>query len=456
MLKQLPKTEFKNFFELLGLVRELSKDFVMTVHPYFEQHGKTFTFVINGSHEIMTKDPKFAHEVLVKQAAHFQKPADYTNSVSGLARFFGSGLLTSNGEFWKRQRKLVAPALHVKRIANYADTMVDFTTKQMTQWADGKQISVVNEMNAITMQIIAKTMFNAEVQQDITNLQSALGKVQDFMLDNQTALIKLPGWMPTLPRYRADTANNTLNEFIYRTINDWKKVGEDKGDLLSMLLLARDEDGNPMSDQQARDEALTLFLAGFETTANTLNWTWYLLAKHPLIAKKLHAELDSVLQGRTPTLEDLKNLSYTANVIKESMRLYPPAYNYGRQATQDVVIDGYEIPAGANVTVWSYHMHHDPDLWQDPEAFIPERWEDESALPENAYLPFGNGPRVCIGNAFASMEANLLLATIASRFELHLDPSITVGMKAAITLNPNNLLPMTLKARQPIQEPHMA
>ena len=259
----------------------------------------------------------------------------------------------------------------------------------------------------------------------------------------------LPKWIPTPGHIQARRAEKDLDEIVYGYINDRRKTGDDKGDLLSMLLLAEDEDGNRMTDKQVRDEAVTLYLAGHETTSNAMTWTFYLLEQNAEAEAKLHAELDDVLGGRTPTLADLRNLPYTEMVLKESMRLLPPVYGVGREAVEEVEIGGYTIPAGSNVGLHFYRAHRHPDFWNDPEKFDPERFspENEKNIPRYAYMPFGGGPRVCIGNSFAMMEAQLLLATIAQHYKLRLAPEANVVLDPKITLRPKHGMPMTLHKR---------
>jgi cytochrome P450 len=454
-MKAIEGLTLSNFIEVLGLVRQIRADMLGSLNRWSQQYGDTFGITVGNKLQIQTSDPEFVHEVLVKQSAHFIKDDGYTNKKTGLARFFGNGILTSNGDFWKRQRKLVAPALHTKRIDSYAETIVNYGQDQIATWRDGQTIPVAQHMNELTMRIIAKTMFSTDVRADVDAMREALLQVQNFFMQNQMS--PLPSWLPTPSQFRSIKASRALDGFVYGTIATWHTHGQDKGDLLSMLLLARDEDDKPMTDEQARDEVLTLFLAGFETTANTLNWTWMLLAQHPHIAQRLHQELDSVLGGQAPTLADLRRLPYTEMVIKESMRLYPPAHQYGRQSTQELEINGYLVPKNTVIGINVYRMHRREDLWQDAGVFLPERWakENEANIPPRAYLPFGNGPRVCVGNAFAMMEACLLLATIASRYELHLAPNQRIDLVPAITLNPKGNLPMTVHQRTltPISQP---
>ncbi len=417
-------------------------------------YGDIAAFNMLGVQNIWSINAEFVGEVAVKQAANFRKDNDYTDRKKGLARFLGEGLLTSNGDFWKRQRKLVAPSLHAKRIEAYAQTMVGYTQQQITPWRDGQHLDISLEMSALTMRIVAKSLFNADVDHVIEMVHRSMSAIQASAISGQTS--PLPSWIPTPTELRARRAIKDLNEFVYQTITEWHKTKEDKGDLLSMLLLAEDDEGKPMSDEQARDEVLTLFLAGHETTANTLNWTWTLLAQNPDKQAKLHAELDSVLQGRAPTLADLRQLPYTEMVIKESMRLYPPAWSFSREAINATQVAGYDIPAAAVCSIFTYGLHHNPKYWgADVEDFRPERFsaENEDKIIKYAYLPFGAGPRVCIGNSFAMMEAQLLLATIAQTWQPRLAAGQTVAMLPLITLNPKGGLPMTLQKRHAVYAP---
>jgi cytochrome P450 len=262
-----------------------------------------------------------------------------------------------------------------------------------------------------------------------------------------------PLWVPTPSHLKQRRVEKVMNNLVAKLISERRNRGEDRGDLLSMMLNTVDEEGQGMTDQQIRDEIVTLFLAGHETTANALSWTWYLLAQHPTVEQKLHEELDRVLHGNPPTLADLKNLPYTQQVLQESMRLYPPVWNMSRQALTDVEIGGYTIPKGSEVNLITYVMHHNPIWWDEPERFIPERFspDNESRVPKMAYLPFSTGPRVCIGNSFAMMEARLILATIASQYRLKMeDGHAPVKMEPLIALRPQNGLSLTIHKRSHI------
>jgi len=441
-----------SLWQIIGLMRRVQNDALGQLLAYQKQYGDLFMLEVQGLRMHFIADADFAHEVLVKQADKFQKDTDYTDTQRGLARFLGTGLLTSNGDFWKRQRKLVAPALHARRIEAYAQTMTDYALHRINGWRDGVTLDIAREMNAVTMRIVAKTLFNTEVEAEINTVSHAMSAIQDKFMGSPLDL--LPSWIPFPSELRARRANHDLDALVYRIIGEWRVEGQDRGDLLSMLLLAETEDGQRMSDKQARDEIVTLFLAGHETTANTLNWTWLLLSQNPDVEAKLHAELDTVLVGRVPTLADLKHLPYTEMVIKESLRLYPPAWGYSREALEDVRIGDVVIPKGGTAQIFTYGLHHNPKYWDNAEQFIPERFspENESHFPRYAYLPFGGGPRVCIGNSFAMMEAQLILATIASRYRLTLAPDARVVLAPMITLFPKYGLKMQIHARQGVPQ----
>lgn len=435
-----------NPFEMIRFMRKMNADMLGVHQQWQDEYGDLYRIAFAGIQGFIVNRPQAIHEVTVMKADKFHKDREYKDPRKGIARFLGNGLLNSDGEFWKRQRRLVAPSLHTRRIEAYAETMVTYTLKMLDSWRGGARLDISRELSAVTMNIVARTLFNVDVSGEANRVVRAMNAIQQ--VSGIPSL--LPTWIPTLHELRARRAKRDLDDIIYAIINERRATGEDKGDLLSMLLLAEDDEGNHMTDLQARDEAVTLFLAGHETTANALAWTWYLLAQHPEIEDKLHQELDTVLGGRPPTLADLKSLPYTEMVVKEAMRLYPPAWGISREAIEDVEIGGYLIPKGSVVGVLTYFIHRDPRWWDNPLAFKPERFsaENEPNIPKYAYLPFGAGPRICVGNAFAMMEARLILASVASRFHLHLTPGQKVEMQPQLTLRPRGGLPMTLAERQ--------
>jgi cytochrome P450 len=366
-----------------------------------------------------------------------------------LLRLIGNGLVTSEGDFWRRQRRLAQPAFHRDRVNNYGETMVAFTQRMLDSWREGQTLDAHEEMMRLTQAIVVKTLFSADVSNEADRVGRALRVIVEPFGSQATLKWILDNRLPTPAHLRFNRAVREVDRVVYRFIRERRASGEDTGDLLSMLLRAQDEDGTSMTDKQLRDEVMTLFLAGHETTALALTWAWYLLARNAEVEERLAAELEEVLGGRAPTVEDLPRLSYAEWVIKESMRLYPPAYAVGREAVRDCEIGGYHVPKSMQVFAFQWVVHRDARWYDEPEAFRPERWREEVAarLPRYAYFPFGGGPRQCIGNSFALMEAVLILATVAQRFRLRLVAGHMVGVLPALSLRPRNGVRVMLERR---------
>jgi len=394
---------------------------------------------------IFVNHPDLIEEVLVTHARMYTKG----RVLRANRHVFGEGLLTSEGDFWLRQRRLTQPAFHRARIASYAAAMVEYSQRMMDGWRNGEERDVHREMLRLTLQIVGKTLFDADVERDAQEV----GKSLELLLEigaNFRRTIFVPHWLPTPANLRVKREVAQIERIIYRIIAERRASGRDAGDLLSMLLAAQDEDGSRMTDKQLRDETITLFLAGHETTASTLSWTWWLLAQSPAVEARLHAELDAVLGDRAPTLDDLPKLVYAGHVITESLRLYPAAWGLARLAVEDHEIAGYPVTRGMGVTMAQWVVHRDPRWYDAPEEFRPERWENDllKRLPRFAYFPFGGGPRQCIGNTFALMEATLILATIARKFRLRLVADHPVVPLASITLRPRHGVRVKLESRE--------
>ncbi len=397
----------------------------------------------------MVSSAELAHQVLVEQSDSFIKSR-------GLSKFgrplLGDGLLTSELEMHKRQRKLLSSSFTHKRIAGYAELMADRARVAHTRIGDGTTVDIAEEMMRLTLDIVGRALFDADLAGEARAIGDALTVAMDYMVGSVSRLINLPYAWPTPRNRRVHQAIARLDETVFRMIAERRREGVDKGDVLSTLLSARDEDdGTGMSDRQVRDESMTMLLAGHETTANALAWTFFLLTQHPDIYQRVEREVDSVLDGRAPTLPELMRMPYSLAVIKEAMRLYPPAYILGRQAHREVTIGGHSFPRGTIVMVNVFGMHHRADYFADPERFMPERFlgEAEKALPKGAYIPFGGGPRICIGNHFAMMEAHIILAAIAGNlhFDLARDPA--VEPEPLVTLRPMHGLPAKVRRRRP-------
>ena len=393
---------------------------------------------------LLLNHPDHIEDVLVNHPRKFIKG----RVLKANKRVFGSGLLTSEGDFWLRQRRLAQPAFHRARIAGYASTTVEYTERLLHEWQDGEERDIHKEMMRLTLQIVGKTLFDADVEGDAHDVGKSMELLLELGADFRRTVL-IPHWLPTPANLRLEGAIRNIEKVLYRIIAEKRASGRDAGDLLSMLLAAQDEDGSRMTDQQLRDEAITLFLAGHETTANTLSWTWWLLAQNPAVEAKLHAELRNVLGGRTPSLDDLPKLVYTNHIITESMRLYPPAWGTARTAIEDHEIAGYAVPKGSGVSFAQWTVHRDARWYDAPEEFRPERWEGDllKRIPRFAYFPFGGGPRQCIGNSFALMEAALVLATIAQQYRFRLVEGHPVVPLASITLRPRYGIRAVLEAR---------
>jgi cytochrome P450 len=425
--------EFRN--DRTGLQLELAR------------RGPLVRFYLGFMPAYMASSVELAHEILVEKADAFVKSA----GLSTFARpLLGNGLLTSEHDVHRRQRRLLAPRFTQKHIARFAETMADRAERAQAGWEHGLGIDVADEMMRLTLGIVTATLFDAEIGEEATEIGAALTGAQQDIIDSITSLVPLPPSWPTPRNLRHRRSVARLDRTLFRLIDERRDSAREHGDLLGMLLAARDDDGGGMSNQQVRDEAMTLFLAGHETTANALSWALYLLAKHPDARERFMRELDSVLGGRQPALEDLPRLPFSLQIVKEAMRLYPPAYILGRMAEADVTIGGHALAAGSVVFVNVFGIHRSPRYHAEPERFDPDRFAPapEKALPRHAFMPFGAGPRVCIGNHFALMEAQIVLAAIGQRVVLDVAASLEPALDPLITLRPKGGIPMAVSRRR--------
>ena len=368
---------------------------------------------------------------------------------------FGNGLFTNNGESWLHQRRLMQPSFHHKRLAHLGTSMTDATLAMLERWqgVGSHPLDIPLEMTRLTLRIAGLTLFNLDLSNDV----DIVGRTFTTILPQLTKYFLVPFpplWVPTPSNRRLQAGLETLNQVVYGIISQRRKHITDSrmetGDLLSMLLAARDEEtGEGMNDQQVRDEVMTLLIAGHETTSAALTWIWYLLSQHPEVEQRLHDEVDRVLGGQPPTVDRLDDLPYTRRVIQETMRLYSPAFFIIRHTIADDEIGGYPVPANSVIFLMAHATHRHPAIWEEPERFDPERFTPERSAgrPRFAYYPFGGGPRICIGNSFAMMEAQLVLATVAQRYSLRLVPGHPVEPQVSVTTRPRHGLPMTLYPR---------
>jgi cytochrome P450 len=432
---------------ILGVMSDFSRDtfgFIERCRDYGDVVRMRFLYLT----AYFLYHPDDIENVLSTNAKNFIKSRNQRSPL--FQRLVGNGLLTSEGEEWKRQRRLAQPAFHRHRINAYAETMVDYAKRMVSNWQAGEVRDIHRDMMRLTLEIVVKTLFNADVSADAEKVGLVLSRIVTPFAGQATLKWIMDNRLPTATRQRFNRDARDIDAIVYRIIDERRNSKRDEGDLLSMLLKATDEDGSRLSNQQLRDEVMTIFLAGHETTALTLSWAWYLLAQNPETETKFHAELDDELGGRLPTMEDLSRLKYTEMIAKESMRLYPPAYALGREAINDCEIGGFRVRAGAQVFMFQWSTQRDARFFPEPEAFAPERWTPEfsASLPKYAYFPFGGGPRACIGNYFAMMEVILLLATIGQRFRFSLVPGHAVTLMPAMSLRPADGIKVTVDRRR--------
>jgi cytochrome P450 len=436
---------------LLGNLRDMARDSLGFLMKSALTYGDVVRFRFLSEEMILINHPDHIKHVLQDNNHNYDKDTfDYRL----LKIAVGNGLLTSDGDTWLRQRRLIQPAFHRQRLVALGTLMTDSTQALLDQWQAesdrGQPVDIAHEMMRLTLRIVGRALFSIDISSEADEFGQAFTVVNKYLTDRFYNLLPLPLSFPTPNNRRAQTALHTLNRVVQEIIDERRAGGDGKDDLLSMLLQARDaETGQGMNDRQVRDEVMTILLAGHETTANALSWTWYLLSKHPTVAHRHLAELDRVLGGRPPTVEDLTDLPYNRMVIEEAMRLYPPAWAISRKAIADDQIEGYTIPANSIVFMSAYTMHRHPAFWENPEGFDPERFTPERSAerPQFAYFPFGGGPRLCIGSNFAMQEAQLLLATIARQYRLELVPGHNVVPEPLITLRPRGGLPMWIRPR---------
>ena len=429
---------------IMGVMREFNRDtlgFITRLREYGDVVRSRFLWV----QAYFLYNPNDIESLLTTNAKSYRKAQSLRSPF--FYRLVGNGLVTSEGDFWRRQRRLAQPAFHRQRISSYGDVMVQYTERAIDKWKDGEHRDVARDMTRLTLEIVVKTLFNSDVSNDADHIGQILSGLVKPFASQATLKWIADNRLPTPGHRRYFNAVSEIDRIVFRIIAERRASGYDEGDLLSMLLQAQDDDGTQMTDQQLRDEVMTLFLAGHETTALALSWSWYLLATHPEAEKKFHAELEEVLGGRAPDVSDLPKLKYTEMIVKEAMRLYPPAYAVGREAIEETEIGGFRVPKGTQLFAFQWVTHRDARYFEEPDAFKPERWVNGDASPKYAYFPFGGGPRQCIGNYFAMMEVVLLMATIGQRFRFKLDPEHKVELLPVLSLRPRDGIKVVIEPR---------
>ncbi len=425
-------------------LREIQKNPLKFLVENTNKYGDVFGYQVDNWSVVVLNHPDHIKRVLQDKNSNFTKQG--TPDLMMLRPMLGEGLMTSEGDSWLWQRHLIQPGFHRERIEFFGRLMTDATLKMLKQWEtrpdSSQSLDLAAELSRLTLNIVAVALFSADISNEGDDFSHAVDVMNEYMANFD------PTDLGRLAQFNASQAS--LNRVVNGIIGERRSRQENSGDLLSMLMTAYDEKtGEGMSDRQLRDQIFTLLMAGHETTAKSLTWTLYLLDQHPDIAVRLRAELDAVLNGRVANYEDLPNMPYTWMVIQEAMRIYPPVWLVSRLCQADDVIGGYLIPSGSLVIVSPYIMHRHKEFWSDPETYDPERFSPEagSARPPFAYLPFSGGPRQCIGRAFATVETQLVLATIMQRFELRLEAGRPVEPEALVTLRPRYGLPMFVERR---------
>ena len=427
---------------------EVSRDWLTCYARFAKDYGDIVYFRMAHVPICLLVHPREIERVLITDSANFTKSADYR----ALATVLGKGLLTSEGESWRRQRGLIQPAFRRENILAYAPVMIRAAEQMLESWRGREERNIHADFMHVTLEIVAQCLFGAQVSDAAARVGKAMEVITDRFLTDASLAMLLPFDIPDLFGEKR-RAISELNKIINGVIRERRASGERRADLLDMLLSVRDADGHPMREEQLRDEVMTLFLAGHETTAIALSWTCFLVAKHPEVEAKLIDELRQVLSGGTPSIEDLPRLHYTEMVLKEAMRLYPAVWGLGRRAIAECEFGGYRIPAGTNVFMFQWLTQRDPRFFSEPERFDPERWREDPVragkIPRFAYFPFGGGPRVCVGAAFAMIEAALLLAMIQQKFHLDLVPSHPIEILGSVTLRPKHGIRVVATKRSP-------
>jgi len=432
---------------ILGIALDIRKDALGTLLRLAREYGDIVRFPVVRQDRFLLSHPDYIEQVLNIEQSKFHKSV-LTKKIT--EPLLGQGLLTSKGEVWRRQRRLAQPAFHKSRINEYASPMIDIALSHMRGWKDGEQRDVAADMMAVTLDIAVRTLFGTTLTAQAQRVGHAMTFLMRYQLARQRSPIRLPQTWPTPNNRRSRRDREFLDSLVYGIIEERRaNASSDQNDLLSLLIGAMDEDGSRMTPKQLRDETMTIFLAGHETTAQMLAWTWYLLSENPAAEARLHEELDGVLGGRPPEVADLRQMPYLQAVQNEALRLYPPAYILARTSIEPCEIGGYELPADSTILMSQWVVHRDPRYFEDPEAFRPGRWLDGLAdrLPASAYFPFGHGPRRCIGQGFAQLEAAIVVGTIAQKFRLALVPGHPVVPEPLVTLRPRHGIRMTLHPR---------
>ena len=435
---------------LIGDIVRFGKDQRTYIERLRRDHGPVARLRFGPTDWVVVCEPELVHEITVSRWGEFHKPAVNRQVFE---QFLGYGVVSSDGDHWKRMHKLMMPAFHRQRIDAYAAVMSEYTGQMLDSWQTGATRDFQDDMTELTLRIVAKTMFDADVQADAKSFGEAMKVVQRVLVAHINFPVPVPRWWPGPVNRRKQKAIANIERIVMGVVEDRRRTGDDKGDLLSTLVHARDEAGKGMSDRELRDEAMTLFFAGHETTANALTWCWYLLGKNPEAVARAKEEVDRVLGGRAPTTADLDKLVYVEQVFKESLRLLPSVWVYMRETANDLELGGYLLPKGTALFISPYLLGRDERFFADPLRFDPDRFtkENERKLPRGAYVPFSAGPRVCMGKQFAMMEARIVLAMLLQRFTPTNPAGYEPEIVCELSMLPKGGLPTIVAPREKAQ-----
>jgi cytochrome P450 len=437
-LKPIPKRLLIPIITDLREYRQAANDTISYSRDIVNKYGDVCEASFTGIKNYFIHDPEVIKEVLTTQSAKFKR----TKLFRAFRKFLGNGLFTADDPYHKQQRRMIKPAFLPQRVEGYAEAMVQCATEEMSTWKDGETININQAMTNITLNVITRTLFGSSLPSDtikaVRDRLPAAFNVMSRIVENPLYVYCLEKeiGIPIVKEFFK--ARAAFDEIIHGIIASYRKDnGNEKQDLLALLMSLKDEDtGKGMTDEEIRDEVITFFIAGHETTTLALSWSWYLIGGHPQVANAFYEEVKNGISNSLPTAKDYQALPLTKNIFKESLRLYPPAWTFAREAMEDIVIRDYHFPKGAILWTVTYLVHHNEKYFEQAEEFIPSRWDTEQikAIPKYAYFPFGGGNRMCIGEGFAWMEGVLVLATIASKFRLHMPAGFTTAINPVFTL----------------------